>query len=104
METELTSRIAVVEHAQATQEWMLRDIHNAVVGPTDGSRLGHGAQIVAQSIRIEKLERLVLWGGTLYTGVLSVILCAWALKFVGPPSPPTIVYVQPTPAAFHQTR
>ena len=99
----LETRIAVVEANQARQERMLVEIHAAVVGPTDGSRPGHGAQLTAQDIRIARLERLVLWGGTLYTGALSIVLGAWALRFAGPPAqPPTVIYVQPTPPAVHQ--
>ena len=97
-EQDLDVRIAVVEAAQARQERMLSEVHAAVCGPTDGSRPGHGSLIAAQDLRIARLERLVLWGGTLYTGALSIVIGSWALHFAGPPSPPTVIYVQASPS------
>jgi hypothetical protein len=105
-EHDQNTRIAIIESNQCGQERLLREVHAAVVGPVDGSRLGLGAQLTAQDIRIIRLERIVLWGGTLYTGVLSIVIGAWALRVMGPPTSnsPSVIYLQPTPTPIHQMR
>lgn len=94
--TDIGGRLAAIEAREVNRDRMLTEIHGEVMGGA-GGKVGMGETQRRQDERIVRLERIVLWGGTLYTGVLSVVMGAWAIHLVGPPGNPTVIYVQPTP-------